>query len=231
MRAARARHGGRGDRGAGRWAIHDAGFPGSRSSRPSASATTMSMQPGRPRTASPSPTRRTCSPRRSPTPRSGSCCAPCASSRRPSATCAPANGAQKDYPLSKATLAQPHRRAWSAWAASGRRSRAGSTPCRCRWSIIRGGRRRACPTGTIRTSSTWRATSTCCWSSRRAGAETRNLINAEVLEALGPRRHPHQHGARLGGRRAGADQGAAGQDHPVGRSRCLSRASPRCRRS
>ena len=64
--------------------------------------------------------------------------------------------------------AQPHGRAWSAWAASARRSRAGSRPCRCRWSITRDGRRRACPTGTIPSSSTWRATSTCCWSSRRA---------------------------------------------------------------
>ena len=44
-------------------------------------------------------------------------------------------------------------------------------------------------------------------------------------------RHPHQHGARLGGRRAGADQGARGQDHHVGRSRRLSRTSPRCRKS
>ena len=62
---------------------------------------------------------------------------------------------------------------WSAWAASARRSRAGSRPCRCRWSIIRAGRRRACPTGTIRSSSTWRATSTCCWSSRRAARRPR----------------------------------------------------------
>ena len=36
-----------------------------------------------------------------------------------------------------------------------------------------------------------------------------HLINAEVLDALGPRRHRHQHGARHGGRRRGADQGAA----------------------
>ena len=53
------------------------------------------------------------------------------------------------------------------------------------------------------------------------GAETKNLINAEVLGSTRPRRHPHQHGARLGGRRGGADQGAAGQDHPVRRSRRL----------
>ena len=31
------------------------------------------------------------------------------------------------------------------------------------------------------------------------GADTRNLINAEVLKALGSGRNPHQHGARIGG--------------------------------
>ena len=40
------------------------------------------------------------------------------------------------------------------------------------------------------------------------GPATQNLINAAVLEALGPARHLHQHGARLGGRRGGADRGA-----------------------
>src|SRR5215472_13374383 len=68
---------------------------------------------------------------------------------------------KRNYPLSKATVR-------SAWGASGSRSRAGSPPCRCPSSIIRGGRPRACPTGTIPSSSTWRATSTCSWSSRRA---------------------------------------------------------------
>ena len=38
--------------------------------------------------------------------------------------------------------------AWSAWAASARRSRAGSRPCRCRWSITRAGR----PQAGVRTS-------------------------------------------------------------------------------
>ena len=36
-----------------------------------------------------------------------------------------------------------------------------------------------------------------------------------------PGRHLHQHGARLGGGRAGIDQGAAGKAHPVGRARRL----------
>ena len=40
--------------------------------------------------------------------------------------------------------------------------------------------------GIIRTCSTWRATSTFCWSSCRAAPATQNMINAEVLEALGP---------------------------------------------
>ena len=47
------------------------------------------------------------------------------------------------------------------------------------------------------------------------GPATQNIINKEVLEALGPARHPDQHGARLGGRRAGADRGAEEQDDPV----------------
>ena len=53
------------------------------------------------------------------------------------------------------------------------------------------------------------------------GAGTANMINADVLDALGPERHSDQHGARLGGRRAGLDQGIAGQTHPLGRSRCF----------
>ncbi len=53
------------------------------------------------------------------------------------------------------------------------------------------------------------------------GAATKNLINADVLKALGPRRHPDQHGARLRGRRTGADQSAARPHHHVGWSRCI----------
>ena len=51
------------------------------------------------------------------------------------------------------------------------------------------------------------------------GAATANMINAEVLKALGPQRHPHQHGARLGGRRAGADRGAEEPHHLFRRPR------------
>ena len=39
---------------------------------------------------------------------------------------------------------------------------------------------------TIRSSSTWRATWTSWWSITPGGPETKNLINAEVLKALGP---------------------------------------------
>ncbi len=63
------------------------------------------------------------------------------------------------------------------------------------------------------------------------GPETRNMIDAEVLDGARAGRHPDQHGARLGGRRGGADQGAQGQDHHVGRARRLSRTSRRCRRN
>ena len=38
------------------------------------------------------------------------------------------------------------------------------------------------------------------------GEETRNLIDGEVLDRARSRGHSHQHGARLRGRRAGADQ-------------------------
>ena len=41
------------------------------------------------------------------------------------------------------------------------------------------------------------------------GAATRNLINAGGAGGARTERHPDQHGARLGGRRAGADQGVA----------------------
>ena len=46
--------------------------------------------------------------------------------------------------------------------------------------------RRTLPTGTIRTSSRWRATSTCIIVITPGGAATKNLVNAEVLKALGP---------------------------------------------
>ena len=44
-------------------------------------------------------------------------------------------------------------------------------------------------------------------------------------------RHPDQRGARLGGGRGRADQGAAGQDHPVGRPRRVRRRAERAGRS
>ena len=44
-------------------------------------------------------------------------------------------------------------------------------------------------------------------------------------------RHPDQRGARLGGRRGGADQGAAGQDHPLRRPRRVRRRAERAGRS
>ena len=61
------------------------------------------------------------------------------------------------------------------------------------------------------------------------GAATKNLVNAEVLKALGRERHPDQCGARLGGRRGGADQGAEGQDHPHRPASTCSSTSRTCR--
>ena len=79
-------------------------FPSSNRFPASASATITSTPNGRARTASSSPTRRKCSTKRSPTPRSASCSARCANFRRPSVFCAPANGRKAQYPLTKATL-------------------------------------------------------------------------------------------------------------------------------
>ena len=74
---------------------------------------------------------------------------------------------EKDYPLS-GDPAQPHRRAGRHGphrpgdrAPARRHAGAGGLPC----APAGAGRVR---TGTIRSSSTWRATSACCWSSRRA---------------------------------------------------------------
>ena len=53
------------------------------------------------------------------------------------------------------------------------------------------------------------------------GAATKNMINAEVLKALGAERHPHQHGARLGGRRAGLDRRLEEPHHLFRRPRRL----------
>jgi lactate dehydrogenase-like 2-hydroxyacid dehydrogenase len=49
---------------------------------------------------------------------------------------------ERAYPLTRATL-RNRTSAWSAWAASARRSRAGSTPSACRWSTTRAIRSRA----------------------------------------------------------------------------------------
>jgi len=58
------------------------------------------------------------------------------------------------------------------------------------------------------------------------GPSTRHLVNAEVLEALGPG-HRHQHVARHGGRRCSPDQGAEGAENPFRRPRRVSSTSPR----
>ena len=63
------------------------------------------------------------------------------------------------------------------------------------------------------------------------GPSTRHLVNAEVLDALGPERHRHQHVARHGGRRAGADQGAEGARTSMPPASTCSSTSRRCRRS
>ena len=63
------------------------------------------------------------------------------------------------------------------------------------------------------------------------GPSTRHLVNAEVLDALGPARHRHQHVARHGGRRCRPDQGAEGARKSTRPASTCSSTSPRCRRS
>ena len=135
--------------------------------------------------------------------RSGFCCARCASSRRPNVTFAPGGGAEGLCPEQGERCATA-RSGWSGWVASGRRSRAGSTPCRCRWSDhIGAGRRRASPTGAIRQAHRHGARG------RRAagdhagrGRRPRNLIDARACSRRSAGEGiVHQHGARVGGGR------------------------------
>ena len=85
-------------------AFHADASPSSSRSRASASATITSTPNGRARTASSSPTRRKCSTRKWPTPRSACCSARCANFRRPSAILRAGKWVDKQYPLTKATL-------------------------------------------------------------------------------------------------------------------------------
>jgi lactate dehydrogenase-like 2-hydroxyacid dehydrogenase len=66
-----------------------------------------------------------------------------------------------DFPLSDSCTSAPS--AWSASAASDRRSPAGSTPCGFRSSTIPDARSRVCHTATTRGCSTWPRMSMCCW--------------------------------------------------------------------
>ena len=79
---------------------------------------------------------------------------------------------EKDYPLSKATL----RNRTVGLVGLGRIGQAIARrldAMRVPVATIRDGRRRAWVTGTIRSSSTWRAMSTCSWSSRRGARRPR----------------------------------------------------------
>ncbi len=58
------------------------------------------------------------------------------------------------------------------------------------------------------------------------GAGTRKLIDAEVLAALGSKRHPGQRGARIGGRRSGLDRSPGARRHRRCRSRRVRERAP-----
>ncbi len=130
---------------------------------------------------------------------------------------------QRRYPLTQGHPARPHRR----HGRHGPHRPGDRAPARggsaCRWSITRAIRRRASPTKHYPKLVDMARDVDTLMLILPGGAATKNMINAEVLKALGPNGIAHQHGARLGGRRAGADQGAAGQDHPVGRPRRVRR--------
>ncbi len=76
--------------------------------------------------------------------------------------------------------------AWSAWARSARRSRAGSTPCRCRSSTTRGSSGPNLPYRHYPKLIDMARDVDILLVIVPGGAATRNMINAEVLDALGP---------------------------------------------
>ena len=181
--------------------------PSSSRFRASASATTTSTPNGRARTASSSPTRRKCSTRRSPTPRSACCSARCANSRRPNAFCAPANGPEKQYPLTKATL----RNRTVGMVGMGRIGKA----------IAR--RLEAFGVPVVYHSRNPQKGVSYKYYPKLldmardvdtllvivpGGAGDRQHDQRRGAQGARAERHPHQHGARLGGGRAGADRGA-----------------------
>ena len=63
------------------------------------------------------------------------------------------------------------------------------------------------------------------------GAATREPDQCRGARRARAERHSGQHGARLGGRRAGSDQGAQGPHHHVGRVSMSLSTSRRCRRN
>ena len=66
---------------------------------------------------------------------------------------------------------------------------------------------------------------------RPGGADTRHIVNAEVLAALGENGVLDQHRARLAGGRRRAGRGAAQAQNPGRRPRRIRRRSRRCRRA
>ena len=63
------------------------------------------------------------------------------------------------------------------------------------------------------------------------GAATKKSDQCRRAQGARARGHPDQRGARLGGRRGRADQGAQGQDHPLRRPRRVRQRAEACRRS
>ena len=79
------------------------------------------------------------------------------------------------------------RSAWSAWAGSARRSRAGSMPRECRWSITRASRRPSVSYQHYPDLIEMAKAVDTLIVIVPGGAATAKMINAEVMKALGPR--------------------------------------------
>ena len=201
----------------------------SRSSRCSASATTASTSPRRASAASPSPTRRTSSTTRSPTWRSAWCSRSRAASRRPIATSAKASGRTGRCRWRARSAARDSASSASAGIGHAIAKRAEAFGMSIAYTA-----RSAQPESRYRyfpSAEALAAEVDFLVVITPGGAGTRKLIDAKVLKALGQGRLPGQRRARLGGRRGGADRGAAERHDRRRRHSTCSRTSPTCRRS
>ena len=102
--------------------------------------------------------------------------------------------------------------AWSAWAASARRSRGGSTASRCRWSTTPAARGRTCPTAIIPKLIDMARDVDMLLVIMPGGPGDQASGQRRGARCARPGRHRHQHGARHGGGRAALIKALQEQD-------------------